>query len=61
VNNSFNIIDQKILNLKIFEYDYTHLTEVITAYLIAQEVIVKNLFGEVEVNYINLAILFRYL
>jgi hypothetical protein len=54
-NSNFSIVDQKVLDLKIFEYDYNHFIEVITAYLIAQEVIVKNLFGEIEVIIINIA------
>ena len=49
-SNSSTVINEKILHLKIFEYDYNHMIEVITAYLIAQEVLVRCLFGEVEVS-----------
>lgn len=53
-NNSYRIIDQKIVLLKKLEFDYNHFIEVLNDYLIAQEVIVKNLFGEVEVIIINI-------
>jgi hypothetical protein len=47
LNNSYKIVNERIIKLKKFEFDFANMCEVLKNYLIVQELVVKNLFGEI--------------
>jgi len=44
MNNSYKIVNEKIIKLKKLEYDNCNFTEIIKHYAIVQEIIVKQLY-----------------
>lgn len=52
MNNSYRLVNDKIIRLKKFEFDFINLSEFLKNYLIAQEIIVKLCFsGKEEVQF----------
>ena len=44
LNNSYRIVNEKIVKLKKFEFDFANMADVIKNYLVIQELILKNIF-----------------
>jgi hypothetical protein len=44
LNNSYKIVNEKIIKLKKFEFDFANLIELIKNYLVVQEIVVKNVY-----------------
>jgi hypothetical protein len=53
LNNSYKIVNEKIIKLKKFEFDFANMMELIKNYLVVQEIIIKNMFVDSanEVNF----------
>jgi hypothetical protein len=54
INNSYKVVNEKIIKLKKFEFDFANFSEAVKNYLIVQEIIVRNIFSaDSVVNYLN--------
>lgn len=45
MNNSYKIVNERIVKLKKFEFDFANLSEILKNYLIVQDIIIKCLFS----------------
>jgi hypothetical protein len=48
MNNSYRIVNERVIRLKRFEFDFANLTEIVKNYLIVQEVLLKLTFMNTE-------------
>ena len=48
LNNSYRIVNERIIKLKKFEFDFNNLNEFLKNYLVAQEIIVKIIFSNMN-------------
>lgn len=46
LNNSYRLVNDRIVRLKKFEFDFANLCDFVKNYLVAQEIVVKMLFGQ---------------
>jgi hypothetical protein len=58
LNNSYKIVNERIIKLKKFEFDFANLILILKNYLVAQELIYKLLFGNVYKENNNSEVIF---
>jgi hypothetical protein len=58
LNNSYKIVNEKVVRLKRFEFDFVNLSEIVKNYLIAQEVLLKLIFSNTETLISNSDVVF---